>query len=89
MTQLTEELFAGYKKWVERCFINHTQVYFKDDEMLLCDDYTEIYLYKSMFNIPMIRIVNIEMVNEIIFISPLPDCEDDFIKIIELVKIYK
>jgi len=59
--------------WIKEWFINHE--IFKDEDSIcgLSDDYTEIFIYRSgLSNELVIRIENVEMVNETVFVCQIP-----------------
>ena len=70
--------------WIKEWFTNHE--IFKDEDSIcgLSDDYTEIFIYRSsLSNEPVIRIQNVEMVNETIFVCQMPGTKTGFDTLME------
>ena len=73
-------------KWIGDYFPNHGLYKCDDYLAAMTDDYTEVFLYEPLITDALhIKIVNVEIVPEIIFISRLPETEVEFIQLMHLV----
>lgn len=72
-------------QWISRYFVNHSVFKSTDKSCGWSDDYTEIFIYLNQISMmPMISIFNVEMINELLFVSAFPNNEADFIKLMDL-----